>query len=122
MTGETLQKKRLQIGLTQAQLAKLSGFNQMYISQMERGSKPIPEKTAKLLGEILEKASGMDAITIHNIDAKGYSAVAVGRGAIAKSGSATKSVLGEVPTWAKKLQESIDTTNALLLKILERIG
>ena len=121
MTGEALQKKRLQVGLTQAQLAKLSGFNQMYISQMERGTKPIPEKTSKLLVEILEKASGMDAITIHNIDAKGHSAVVVGRGAVAKLGSTKKSA-PEVPEWAKKLQESIDTTNALLLKILERMG
>ena len=120
MTGNELKSLREECGLTQAQLAKLSGVNPMYLSQIERGAKPLTEKTARLLQEILSKASEMDAITIHNIDAKGSAAIAVGRGAVAKTSERKRRE--EVPDWARQLQESMDTTNKLLLKILERMG
>ena len=123
MTKEEMKNLRDSVGLTQAQLANLVGFSSMYISQLERGSKPLNGRAARLIKETLEKAREWDAITIHNLNAKENSAIAVGRGAIAKTETSSSRQRREVvPEWAQQLQESVATTNALLLKILERMG
>lgn len=50
MDGKHLRELRYRAGLTQAQVAKVLGVPQQFVSQFERGIRPFPEKhTEKLV-------------------------------------------------------------------------
>jgi len=51
--GRALIGARSREGLTQTQLAKLTGIPQRHISEMENGKRPIGKEMAKRLGEAL---------------------------------------------------------------------
>jgi DNA-binding XRE family transcriptional regulator len=51
--GTSLAGGRHKEGLTQVQLAKLTGIPQRHISEMERGKRPIGKKNAKLFSKAL---------------------------------------------------------------------
>lgn len=52
--GLTLRGARFREGLSQKELAKLSGISQENISKMENDQRPIGEKVAKKLGKVLK--------------------------------------------------------------------
>jgi transcriptional regulator with XRE-family HTH domain len=52
--GRLLAGARSKEGLTQRQLAALTGIPQRHISEMESGKRPIGKTTAKLLGKALK--------------------------------------------------------------------
>jgi DNA-binding XRE family transcriptional regulator len=51
--GHTLRGARGKAGLTQTQLAQMTGIPQRHLSEMEHSKRPIGLKTAKLLGKAL---------------------------------------------------------------------
>ncbi len=51
--GSCLAGGRHKEGLTQKELAEMTGIAQRYISEMENGKRPIGKKAALLLGDIL---------------------------------------------------------------------
>ena len=120
MTKEELRELRESLGLTQEDFARQLGLSRGYYALVEKGGKPLSEKLVRNVERVFNKRAKKSegAISIHDIDANG-AVFAVGHGAKA-NGALAKSK--GVPDWARQLQESIDTTNALLLKILERMG
>lgn len=52
--GAALRGARYKEGLTQIQLAKLTGIPQRHISEMENGKRPIGKKNAKKLSKVLK--------------------------------------------------------------------
>jgi transcriptional regulator with XRE-family HTH domain len=53
MAGRTIRRLRLEAGLTQKQLAKLTGHTQQSISQYEKGERNIDYKLLKEICEVL---------------------------------------------------------------------
>jgi DNA-binding XRE family transcriptional regulator len=53
LTGKTLAGTRYREGLTQIQLAEITGIPQRHISEMENGKRPIGKEMAKRLGKAL---------------------------------------------------------------------
>jgi ribosome-binding protein aMBF1 (putative translation factor) len=53
-SGAALRGARYKEGLTQIQLAKLTGIPQRHITEMENGKRPIGKKNAKKIAEILK--------------------------------------------------------------------
>ena len=53
LIGKALIGARLREGLTQTQLAELTGIPQRHISEMENGKRPIGKEMAKRLGKAL---------------------------------------------------------------------
>ena len=53
LIGKALSGARYREGLTQVQLAKLTGIPQRHISEMENGKRPIGKEMAKRLGKTL---------------------------------------------------------------------
>ena len=51
--GMALRGARYREGLTQRQLAELTGINRRHISEMEHGKRPIGKETAKKLAAVL---------------------------------------------------------------------
>ena len=53
LPGTSLKGARVKEGITQKQLAELTGIKQHHISEMEHNKRPIGKKMAKKLGSIL---------------------------------------------------------------------
>ena len=53
MPGVCLRGARYRGGLTQKQLAEMTGLHVRHISEMENAKRPIGKKNAKILGEAL---------------------------------------------------------------------
>lgn len=53
LPGAVLRGARHREGLTQQQLAKLTGTPQRHISEMENGKRPIGKKNAKIFAKVL---------------------------------------------------------------------
>ena len=47
MTGQELREIRLELGWSQARLAARLGFSRNHLAQLERGVRPIMERTAR---------------------------------------------------------------------------
>ena len=56
LPGAILRGARHREGLTQQQLAKLTGIPQRHISEMENGKRPIGKKNAKIFANVLNVA------------------------------------------------------------------
>jgi transcriptional regulator with XRE-family HTH domain len=54
LPGVALAGARTKEGLTQVQLARLTGIPQRHISEMEHGKRPIGKERAKKLAEVLK--------------------------------------------------------------------
>ncbi|MDQ0154971.1 helix-turn-helix domain-containing protein [Robertmurraya andreesenii] len=53
MAGETIKRLRVEAGLTQKQLAELTGHTQQSISQYEKGTRNIDYNTLKRICDVL---------------------------------------------------------------------
>jgi transcriptional regulator with XRE-family HTH domain len=56
LPGAILRGARHREGLTQQQLAELTGIPQRHLSEMEHGKRPIGKKNAKILAKVLNVA------------------------------------------------------------------
>lgn len=63
--AQNVKKRRLMLGLSQEQLAELSGFHRTYIGSVERGERNITLSTLEALAAALE-STPQDMILVKN--------------------------------------------------------
>ena len=63
--GESLRAARIQSGLTQVEVAEMTGVQQSYLAKIEAGKKNIGIWTMKLLADVVEHDLGQFFNTLH---------------------------------------------------------
>lgn len=130
MKKDELREARERLGMTQGEFSDFIGVSRSYLSKVEAGIMTLSDKMERKVLRVLSKKVpqlnfseqfGRENFSVGNINANAPVTV-LGNGAKTKNVPMRSNQNEVAPAWAKELIEHVSTTNALLLKILERMG